>query len=61
MSFSGVKVAHEGGGEFTHDAMVAPSFIAEAKGKCDEPGEKVVLMDSSVDEDGAVYCAVIGC
>jgi hypothetical protein len=61
MAFSGVEVAHEGGGEFAHDAMVPPAFVPQAEGKCDEPGEKVILMDSSVDEDGAVDCAVVCC
>lgn len=61
MSFPGVKVAHECGGEFTHDAVVTPAFVSESEGKGDEAREKVVLMYSPIDEDGAIDCAVVGC
>ena len=30
VSFAGVKVAHEWGGELIHDAVVTPAFISKA-------------------------------
>jgi hypothetical protein len=38
MTFSSVKIPHECRGEFGHNAVVSPAFVAETEGECNETG-----------------------
>jgi hypothetical protein len=38
MTFSSVKISHERRGEFSHDAVVSPAFVAETEREGNETG-----------------------
>ena len=61
MSLSGVKVTHESGGKFAHNAVVTPTLVTQTECKCDQTRKEIMLVDSSINEHGPEDCAMISC